>query len=176
MRCTIVGAALLWCAVARGENAILECTANTWIAPGKNAVHGREPVLELGSGKIILLRFRISAIEGWKVQKALVLLHVSGKIRPGKVTLAAIASTWREAAVNLPPLAKDAEADERTRPDGWISIDVPIDLVQTLVDGKAHGIAIRLDSENRQQFDSRETVQFSPYLVVQGMLQGKQEK
>ncbi|MDQ6699908.1 MAG: hypothetical protein M3Z36_06960, partial [Acidobacteriota bacterium] len=141
-----------------------------------SAVHGREPVLELGSGKIILLRFRVSAIEGWKVEKALVLLHVSGSIRPRKALLAPIASRWSEAAANSPTLGKEVEADERTRPDGWISIDLPIDLVQTLVDGKAYGIAIRLDGETGQQFDSRETVQFSPYLVVQGVIQGKQEK
>ena len=158
----------MWCAAARAENAILECTADTWIAHGTRAAHGHDAVLTLGGEKPILLQFRMSAIEGWTVQKAVLLLHVSGNARPRKVLLAAIASPWKESATSPPALGKDVQADERIKPDGWIAIEVPPDLTQSLVDGKAFGLAIRLANGAPQQFDSRETIQFSPYLVVQG--------
>ncbi len=126
---------------AHAENAILECTAES---------HADDRVL---------LQFRVSAIEGSKVGKALLLLHVSGKMRAGKIQLAPITSPWKEGR-----FGKEVEVEEQVRPDGWISAIVPAQMVQALVERKAYGLAVR---DVRQRFDSRATVQYSPYLVVQ---------
>lgn len=162
-----------FCAMARADNAILECTADTWIARTNSGVHGRDAVLELGGEKLILLQFRMSAIEGWKVQKAVLLLHISShnssNFRPRATLLAAIASPWKESAATPPALGKTVQADERIKPDGWIVIEVPPGLAQSLVDAKTFGLAIRLSDDEAQKFDTRETVHFSPFLVVQGI-------
>ncbi len=180
VRSTFICALFAVCAAARADNAILECTADTWIARSNGAAHGRESSLELSVEKLILSQFRVSAIEGWTVEKALLLLHVSGDFRPGKVLLAPIASPWKESDAVAPALGKPVEAAEQSKPDGWIAVAVPRDLVQSLVTGKAFGLAVRLDGgetqkgaethngAETQKFASRETVQFSPFLVVQG--------
>jgi hypothetical protein len=60
----------------------------------------------------------------------------------------------------MPALTTFQTVAEHSKPDGWITIPVPIEFLSS----KYTGIALR---GSGQAFHSRRTVQFSPYLVVQ---------
>ncbi len=143
---SILACVLLFFAAAQAETALLECTANT------------------RTQEYFLVQFRVSAIKGWTVEKALMLLHVSGKASQGSVEIAPIDAPWKESQADVPPLGKSFEAQERSRPDGWVSISLSPEMVQPLIDRKSYGFAIKI----QRRYDSRQTIQYSPYLVVQG--------
>ncbi|MDQ6664729.1 MAG: hypothetical protein M3Z23_10085 [Acidobacteriota bacterium] len=142
----IIAAIVLFSAAAQAETALLECTANARTA------------------EYFLVQFRVSAIQGWTVEKALLLLHVKDKALRERVEVAPINRPWKESSAELPQLGKSVEAQEQPRPDGWISISLSPGMVQPLVLRTIYGFAIKIPS----RYDSRQTVQYSPYLVVQG--------
>lgn len=144
--CALIAAALLLPVTAKAETALLECTANA------------------RASEYFLVQFRVSAIQGWTVEKALLLLHVGGKASRQRVEIAPILSLWKESSPIVPSLGKSTLIEEQPRPDGWVSISLPLEMVQPLIDRKSYGFAIR----KRNRYDSRETIQYSPYLVVQG--------
>jgi hypothetical protein len=139
------------------QTAFLECTADISLP----ATPGDATILNAGGGKTVLLSFRMAAAEGWKIEKAVLLLHFPTNTTPQKIRLAAIQDKWTEKSDSLPALTAFQEATERSKPDGWITIPIPAELLAP----KYAGLALQ---GPKQSFHSRRSVQFSPYLVVQG--------
>ncbi|MEO8132120.1 MAG: hypothetical protein ABI822_33800 [Bryobacteraceae bacterium] len=144
---------------------MLECTADTSIP----STDGHSPELRLPQA--ILLNFRFAAVRDWAVIKATLLLHVSGGDPLRALDIATIPAAWDEKSTGsvdargLLFLSHKVEA----KPEGWISIAVEPSLVELLTAGKGTGLAVRDRSTSRRHaIHSRESVQFSPYLVVEG--------
>jgi hypothetical protein len=145
---------------AVAESAVLECTADTWMARGDRATHGRNRVLTLAPDGAILLQFRTPAIEGWRISKATLLLHLAGGRRPSRIRVAPPAAAWSEIEARWARPVGGADRPVRTYQDEWIAIDLQPGDVQ------AHGLSIR--SRARLRFDARESVGFAPYLLIEG--------
>src|SRR5262245_36241347 len=92
----IVLAVLALCGSARAEKAVLECTPDTWVARYDRTPHGHDHDLRLPRRGAVLLEFRTAAIEGWKVKKATLLLHLRQVASPRRVTIAPIPVAWSE--------------------------------------------------------------------------------
>jgi hypothetical protein len=138
------------------ETTLLECTADTYI-PG---FHGAEDTLKLEAGSTLLLAFRMGAIEGWRIGKAVLLLHLAESSKAGEVRIAPIQGRWNERTDATPRLGEFRPVQEQSKADGWIAIAVPAGLLEQGV----LGIALQ---GNGQKVHARESSQFSPYLAVQ---------
>jgi hypothetical protein len=146
----------------------MECIADAWYSQSNPKLEGSGQTLKLSaSGGAVILAFRTAAIEHWKVEKAVIVLHLAAPSEPVEVSVSLTGASWRESSVEPPPLRETVRTVEKVKPDGWISIPVPQALVQALVDGKATGLAISSASAS-QTFHSRETIQYSPFLAVVG--------
>jgi hypothetical protein len=143
---------LLWLALQGSQTAFLECTAGATL-PGSNTM------LQIGGEKTVLLSFRMAASEGWKIEKAVLLLHFPTTTEPAPIRIAAIQDKWTEKTNSLPSLTPFQTAAERPKPDGWMTIPVPPEFLIP----KYTGLALQGPS---QAFHARQTIQFSPYLVV----------
>jgi hypothetical protein len=159
---------LLLTPLLRAETTLLECTADAWYANRDSKWEGSAQTLKLTtSDDIILLAFRFAAIEHWKVEKAVIVLHLAAESRPAELMVSLTDTPWRESSSKPPPLRETGPAVEKVKPDGWISIPVPQAMAQALADGKATGLALS-SKQARQIFHSRETIQYSPFLAVIG--------
>jgi hypothetical protein len=114
-------------------------------------VHAERAILECTStkpaGDATLLDFRFAAVEGWKVEKATLLLHLAGGKMPR--------------AVRVAPALEPARARRlavRDYGEGWMEIVVPPELLQA-----RNGVTVR-----GARIHARETVKYSPYLMVEG--------
>lgn len=140
-----------------GQNTILECTADTSV-PG---LHGSEEVLKMDDDRTLLLAFRMGAVEGWRIQKAVLVLHLAEVSKPKELRIAPIQEAWNERTQTIPVLGTFRHAQERSKPYGWLTVPVP----PAFLGNGATGIAVR---GSGQKFHSRESAQFSPYLAIQG--------
>jgi hypothetical protein len=165
----LLGLALLFSGwpfgVARAETAMLECVADASVpSTDGHAVELRLP-------QAILLNFRFIAIRGWAVTKATLLLHVAGGDPFGTLDISTIIAPWDEkkfSGINVGKLTFLKHAVENKQ-DGWIAIEVSPSLVELLAAGKGTGLAIRDRSSSKGHvIHSRESVQFMPYLIVEG--------
>jgi hypothetical protein len=157
--------AVLGAVPARAETAMLECVSDTSIP----STDGH--ALELRLPQLILMNFRFAVIRNWAVSKATLLLHVAGGGIPGHLEIATIGSEWDERSPvkldlkNLQFLGHKVE----TKPDGWISIEVSPSLIELISNGHGRGLAVRDRSSSREHvLHSRESIQFAPYLIVEG--------
>ena len=150
---------------AYGETAMLECVADTSIpSTDGHAVELRLP-------QVILMNFRFAAVRDWAVTKATLLLHVAGGDPLRNVDIATILVAWDEKPAGSVDIRKLQFLSHKveSKPDGWISIAVEPPLVELLTAGKGTGLAIRDRSASRRHtIHSRESVQFMPYLIVEG--------
>ena len=160
--------------VARAETAILECTADGWAQVQKGKawlIDGRSAELRLnGSDQLVLLQFRVSAIPRWKVEKATLLLHLAGGRLPARLGVSTVRAAWGEveAKFTLEPSARQT-VTVKPLPAGWLSLEVSAALAQELVDGRASGLSVREQAPVASfRFHARESLQFAPYLVVEG--------
>lgn len=121
-----------------GRRALLECTAN-------------EPRLD--GSRVARLEFRTSVVEGWPVSSATLLLHSASRVPPRafRIALNRRGVHWLRPAV-------------RADRDGWIRVELPRELLAAVSRRDFPGIAIR--TTEAAAFDSRETVQYAPYLLV----------
>lgn len=118
------------------------------------------------------MNFRFAAVRDWVVTKATLLLHVAGGDSLRMMDVATIVAAWNERSTGSVDVRKLRFLSHKVeiRPDGWISIAVEPSLVELLTAGKGTGLAIRDRSTSRQHtIHSRESVQFMPYLIVEGM-------
>lgn len=161
---------------------LLECIADTRVAPELAAPAGRDFQLQAGKGWI-LLRFRAAAIEGWRVRRATLLVRGS-HLRGTRAQVRLIRRPWLETeatwahpaegeawnlagAQTLHCPAKtiscsyvfvDGEA-------GWSRLELPGWYAEALARDDTFGLALRFP---RGTMDSRETVAYAPYLLVEG--------
>ena len=159
---------VLLAAALGAESTLIECIADAWYSQSNPKLEGSGRTLRLGaSGGAVVLAFRAAAIEHWKVEKAVIVLHLAQRSEPVEVSVSFTGAAWRESSAGPPPLRETSRTVEKVKPDGWISIAVPPALVQALADGKASGLALS-SAGGDQVFDSRETIQYAPYLAVVG--------
>jgi hypothetical protein len=156
-----------------GENMLIECVADAWYSRSNPKLEGSGQTLRVGEpgGSVLLLAFRTAAIEHWKVERAVIVLHVAAPFELAEISVSLTGGSWRESSTEPPTLRDTTRTVEKRKPDGWVSIPVPAELVQALVDGKATGLAIS-SARGDQTFHSRETIQFAPFLAVVGRGRG----
>ncbi len=150
---------------AVAQTAMLECVADTSIlSTDGHAVELRLP-------RLILMNFRFAAIRDWSVTKATLLLHIASGDAPAHLDISTVTSEWDERSPvrldirKLPFLGHTVQ----TKPDGWIGIEVTPSLIELLAAGKGTGLGLRDRSGTREHaIHSRESVQYAPYLVVEG--------
>ena len=154
---------------AYGETAMLECVADISIP----STDGH--AIELRLPQAILMNFRFAAVRDWAVTKATLLLHVAGGDPLRMVDVGTIVTAWDEKSAGSVDIRLDIRKVQflshkvENKPDGWISIAVEPPLVELLTAGKGTGLAIRDRSTSRHHtIHSRESVQFMPYLIVEG--------
>lgn len=127
--------------------------------------------VELQLPQVILMNFRFAAVKDWAVLKATLLLHVSGGDALSKVEISTVTEAWREnkpSPVNLKKLNFLSHTVEM-KEGGWVAIEVTPSLVELLTAGKGTGLALRDRAGSRHHsFHSRESIQFTPYLIVDG--------
>ena len=147
------------------ETAMLECVADLSLP----TTDGHAAELRLP--ETILLNFRFAAIHDWTVIKATLLLHVAGGDALRKIDISTVTVAWTEnkpEAVNIRKLNFLSHPVEE-KPGGWIAVEVAPSLVELLIAGKGTGLAIRdRASSKKHSIHSRESVQFTPYLIVDG--------
>ena len=155
----------------RAESSLIECIADAWYAPAVK-LEGSGQTLQLNrSGGAVLLAFRVAAVEGWKVEKAVIVLHLAAPSEPVELAVSLTGGAWQEYSHDPPPLRETTQTVEKLKQDGWISIAVPQAMAKALVDGKAAGLALSSPGAN-QIFHSRETIQYSPFFAVVGRRAG----
>ncbi len=145
--------------------ALLECTADTAADLVRKTASGKARELQAGGkGRVVLLDFRTAVIEGWIVEKATLLLHIAGGAVPPKLEIAAASFPWSESenGVHAVGSTKFHAFDVRESKFGWIEIDASPDLL------RGRGLIVRIPGNSETVFHSRETVQHSPYLIVEG--------
>ena len=148
---------------------MLECVADISIP----STDGH--AIELRLPQAILMNFRFAAVRDWAVTKATLLLHVAGGDPLRMVDVGTIVTAWDEKSAGSVDIRVDIRKvlflshKVENKPDGWISIAVEPPLVELLTAGKGTGLAIRDRSTSRHHtIHSRESVQFMPYLIVEG--------
>jgi hypothetical protein len=152
----------------RAESALLECVADAWYSQSDSKLDGSGQTLKLdGSGGAILLDFRNAAMEHWKVEKAVIVLHLAEPSQPVDLAISLTDTGWTESSLKPPHMGEASPTSEKVKPDGWISIAVPRAMAQALADGKATGLALT-SAQATQVFHSRESIQYSPFLAVIG--------
>jgi hypothetical protein len=163
-RTCIVVSALSLCDAARAEKAVLECTADTWVARDDPTPHGHDRDLRLPRRGGVLLDFRTAAIEGWRITKATLLLHLRQDAAPRRVSIAAMPATWSESQAiwKMLPHLRGRVHEVRHYGEGWVSIE----LAPQEVNG--HGIYLTTAGEAWLRFDARESVSYAPYLLIEG--------
>jgi hypothetical protein len=161
-RILIVLAALAWPGAARGERAVLECIADTSIARGDRNARGSSRTLDLSNKGALVLAFRTGAVEGWRLEQVVLLLHVVKGEAPYRIRLGALAKPFSETTGTWDsiPRPKTTWRRVRTYDENWIAIDLSPE--------EAGGAGIVL-SGAEAHFDARESVGFAPYLLVEGV-------
>jgi hypothetical protein len=178
--CTFLGAldSLLPGALA-AETAVLECVRNAAAAPGKSASrkakHAETPrILSLRPGA--LLAFNMSTIGGWKVSRGLLLLHVTAGPLPAQLEVTLLEGKWIDdltppkEAQPVGPAGRTVLLEAYEERDGWLRIELPPELHAL---GPDHYFLVREAPGKKPAakpiaIDPRESVQFSPYLIVEG--------
>jgi hypothetical protein len=184
---------LLAASAAFAQSAVLECTADSWVASREaRASHGHDTELHVqGNKTLTLLNFRFTAVPGWKIRKATLIIHQQDLSTPSQIGVAVVPIDWSESEVtyeeasagkkwtgpkaNLSdllfkaPNARTAFAPVAEKQMGWVSVDIPPDLVNEIMGGRGFGLALFQKSLRAAiTFDARESVRYAPYLLVEG--------
>jgi hypothetical protein len=157
--------------VGFAETAVLECIADTSIPMKKGGLDWSGHATQLHLPDEALLDFGFAPARGWAITKATLLLHVASGVAPERLEVAVIQQPWDEESapkLDLKTL-RYLPAKIETKKDGWLTITVEAPLVEMMAAGKGHGLAIREHSGTREYFfHSRESLQYLPYLIVEG--------
>ena len=155
--------AILTAAPAAAQTAVLECVADTVV----NGID-RGKMLEVHSSSRALLDFRFSAIEGWQIREARLMLHLAEGTAPVKIEVAVILGDWSESGQrSRPRLGPRRALPVSKHEQGWISVTVPPLLVEPSIKRLAHGIAVWLPS-GTIRLHARESLSWAPYLMASG--------
>jgi hypothetical protein len=168
---------LLTVAAASGETAVLECTADGWVAiPMRVAPDTRSRDLRIDREHRALLDFRTSHIEGWRISRAILMVHLSRGEPPASLQLTGLSAAWHEASdaktfrgVIPPHLTGTTRILLDRQPHGWLASKLEPAAVEALAARRIHGFLLGAPSAQRElRIASRETLDTAPYLVVEG--------
>ena len=148
----------------RAETAILECTSDNWadLRGRLEASRGRAQELPVDRDGRLLLAFRFAVIQGWRVDKATLLLHIADGRAPRPFRVAA-APPWPGEETSLPPISPGEGVKTNEEQQGWIKLELPQALIRLAVHGRSDGLAIWLDS-GAIRVHTRESISYAPYL------------
>lgn len=158
------------------ETARLECTADAWVAlasHGSAKLNGLGRDLTLnGYKRVLLLNFRTTNIAGWKLQDACLMLHLRSGKPPFRLDVGIQLESWTESETMLhfatPKRLLSFSAT--ALPEGWFEVKLAPQFAESLAAGRGFGLVVAERGASLERvFDSRETVQFAPYLVVDGI-------
>jgi hypothetical protein len=137
--------------VASAESAVLECISSTFAA-GKTA-------------GTTFLQFRMTAAPDWKLSKASLLLHTTGE-PPANLVVGVVSAKWNEFDPATTPVAgKTRKYAVTALKEGWIRIEIDPAQAQLI----RHGLAVIVPgSAAAKPFHLRDSLQFSPYLLLEG--------
>ncbi len=145
--------ALQSCA-AFAESAVLECISSKHV--------------EAKGDGTTFYQFRMSAAPGWTISRASLLLHTTGTV-PKSVEVGLAVEKWNEFDAKLIPVAgKMRKYDATELKLGWIRIELEPAQAQQIV----HGLAVKVAGAGKAMpFHLRESMQYSPYLLLEGTSQ-----
>ena len=148
----ILLAIALQTSVARAESAVLECISSAYIANK--------------TGGTTFAQFRITVAEGWKISKAALLFHITGEPPPKNVEVGLVNAKWNEFDPSVTPVAGKTQKYEVTAlKEGWVRIELDPAQAQQI----KHGVAVIVaDGGKSKPFHLRDSLQFSPYLLLEG--------
>jgi hypothetical protein len=152
----------------RAETAILECTSDNWadLRGRLEASRDRAQELPVDRHGRLLLTFRFAVIQGWRVEKAVLLLHVADGRVPRTFRIAA-APPWPGEETSLPPISPGEAVRTHEEQQGWIKLELPQSLIRVAVHSRSDGLAISLAS-GAIRVHTRESISYAPYLLVEG--------
>ncbi|MBK5292285.1 MAG: hypothetical protein JJE04_11480 [Acidobacteriia bacterium] len=110
-------------------------------------------------GNVLSLQFRTSLVVNWRLEKALLFVHVSQGRTPAKAAVSRAKAKqrgWQTAEIEV-------EAE------GWIRVTLPPELGQALVEDEDDRLMLRLDGF---QIHPRAGLLYVPYLFVEGKPKG----
>lgn len=138
--------------VANAESAVLECISSAYIANK--------------TGGTTFAQFRITVVDGWKISKAALLLHTTGETPPKNVEVGVVNAKWNEFDPSVMPVAGKTQKYEVTAlKEGWIRIELDPEQAQKI----KHGVAVIVPGGgSTKPFHLRDSLQFSPYLLLEG--------
>jgi hypothetical protein len=121
-------------------------------------------------GEIRLFDFRPDSARGWKVTGASLLLFLSAGDAPKALAISAIAAKWEEAkpdavAGQMFNKGQIYECAVQPMQQGWVRVTLPPLLIESMADGKSHGLAIE---QGPRKFNGRAPVFQQPYILVEG--------
>lgn len=132
-------------------SAVLNCTAG---AAARNGM--------------LLIDFRSTSVEGWRIAKATLMLHVNGEL-PKAVRVSAAPRRWTEqdfAAAMAGAFRKPARFGLYKAKDagqGWIAVELDPALVEAMASGASFGLAI---DPGGAKIDGARPVFTQPYLTA----------
>jgi hypothetical protein len=147
----------------RAETAILECTSDNWadLRGRLEASRDRAQELPVDRDGRLLLTFRFAVIQGWRVEKAVLLLHIADGRAPRTFRVAA-APPWPGEETSPGEAVKTNEEQQ-----GWIKLELPQALIRLAVHSRSDGLAMSLDN-GAIRVHTRESISYAPYLLVEG--------
>jgi hypothetical protein len=176
----------------------LPVIADNSIAASRREIHlnaGAKSVLRIkGIEHILIFKFDLSPIRGWRISRARLYLHAVRDHRLRTIGLSTIASDWEEGGSCFTHAVYPhrrwagegsdftdvifgagntlyAFVDLKELEDGWLEIKVPSKLISAMLCGASYGLAVS-DEKGQTMWNndvhSREQTLFAPYLVVEG--------
>lgn len=131
---------------------MLECISSTYAA-----------------GEILgttFVQFRMTAAPDWKISKAVLHLHTTGGPPPASVEVGVVDAKWNEFDPSVTPVAgKTRKYGVTVLREGWIRIELDPAQAQQI----RHGLAAIVPGSGKSKpFHLRDSLQFSPYLLLEG--------
>jgi hypothetical protein len=145
---TILVAIVLQGATAYAESAVLECISSTY-----------------SEGKLFV-QFRMTVAPDWKISKASLLLHTADGTPPKVLEVGLVKDKWSEFDASVKPVAgKTRKYDAAALGQNWIRIELDPAQAQQITNGLA---VVVPGGEKANPFHLRESMQYSPYLLLEG--------
>ncbi|MDX1980805.1 MAG: hypothetical protein SFV51_11085 [Bryobacteraceae bacterium] len=136
----------------QAASAVLNCTAGALAANG-----------------IMLFDFRAASVEGWKIDKAALMLHLAEGAAPRTVRVSSVPRSWTEqdaasaASALFRRPARFGAYRATPAGQGWISVALDPALVEALASGRSFGLAI---DPAGAKIDGARPIFTQPYLTA----------
>ncbi|HYZ85643.1 MAG TPA: hypothetical protein VE621_14630 [Bryobacteraceae bacterium] len=127
------------------RTAVLECTSDFGEPEGATR---ESRTLPLGSG--VYMAFRTDTVRTWSLRKAFLLIHLSSPAAPSQLR------------VETPGRRSTRTYKVQREEGGWLRIDLDRESARAAVRS-----GLKLHSKSPAEIHTRESVEFSPYLIVE---------